>query len=91
MTHLPPCRWLVGAALGLYLYVGLPPTAVLFYELHHLTGIGWIYWGYSFFKAAGYYFGTFDYRLIVCVAVALLVAAPWPTWWHALRGRGVPA
>ncbi|MFT5485013.1 MAG: hypothetical protein ACI9GW_003683, partial [Halieaceae bacterium] len=48
-------------------------TAVLFYELYHLTGIGPIYWGYSVFKAGGYYFGIWEYQLISCVLVSALI------------------
>ena len=66
-------RWIVASLLGLYLYYLLPATAVLFYELYHLTGIGAVYWGYSAFKAGGYYFGVWEYQLVTCVLVTLLV------------------
>ena len=65
------CLW--AAAIVLYLYFMLPATATLFFELYHLTGIGPIYWGYSGFKAAGYYFGVWDYQLLTCVLVALVI------------------
>ena len=68
-------RWLIAAAVGLYLYFLLPATATLFYELYHLTEIGPVYWGYSAFKAAGYYFGTWEYQLLTCLLVAAAIVA----------------
>ena len=68
-----PKRWIVAFLLGLYLYFLLPATAVLFFELYHLTGISAVYWGYSAFKAGGYYFGIWEYQLVTCVLVTLLV------------------
>jgi hypothetical protein len=65
--------WAFAIAIALYLYFLLPATAVLFYELHHLTGIDSIYWGYSIFKAAGYYFGVWPYQLLACIGVALAI------------------
>ena len=50
-----PLRLLVAVLLAAYLYLGLPATATLFYELYHVIGIGAIYWAYSGFKAAGYF------------------------------------
>ena len=70
-------RLVIATAVGLYLYFLLPATAVLFYELYHLTGIDAIYWGYSAFKAGGYYFGTWQYQLLTCVIVsAAIVLVP---------------
>ncbi len=66
-------RWIIALAAALYLYFLLPATAVIFYELYHLTHIGAIYWGYSGFKAAGYYLGIFEYRLLVCLSVAAAI------------------
>ena len=66
-------RWLIAVVAGLYLYFLLPATAVMFYELYHLTGFGPVYWGYSAFKAGGYYFGTWDYQLYGCVLVTLFI------------------
>ena len=66
-------RWIVALLLGLYLYYLLPATAVLFYELYHLTGIAPINSTYSAFKAGGYYFGVWEYQLVTCVLVTLLV------------------
>ncbi|MBP6682137.1 MAG: hypothetical protein KA159_02405 [Halioglobus sp.] len=63
-------RWIIAIAAALYLYFLLPATASLFYELYHLTHIGPLYWGYSGLKAAGYYFGVYEYRLAVCLLVA---------------------
>jgi hypothetical protein len=66
-------RLVIATAVGLYLYFLLPATAVLFYELYHLTGIDAIYWGYSAFKAGGYYFGTWQYQLFTCVIVSAAI------------------
>ena len=66
-------RWVVALCVGLYLYYLLPATAVLFYELYHLTGVGLVYWGYSGFKAAGYYFGVWEYQLLTCALVTLVI------------------
>lgn len=66
-------RWIVAVVVGLYLYYLLPATAALFYELYHLTQFGPIYWGYTAFKAGGYYFGIWDYQLLCCVLVALAI------------------
>lgn len=63
-------RWMIAIAAALYLYFLLPATASIFYELYHLTHIEPLYWGYSGFKAAGYYFGAYEYRLAVCLLVA---------------------
>jgi hypothetical protein len=65
-------RWMIAFAVALYLYLLLPATADLFYELYHLTHIGPVYWLYSGFKAAGYYLGVYEYRVLAC----LLLAAP---------------
>ena len=71
-------RWLIAIAVGLYLYFLLPATATLFYELYHLTNFGPVYWGYSAFKAAGYYFGIWEYQLLACLLVsAVIVAVPY--------------
>ena len=66
-------RWIIAIATALYLYFLLPATAVLFYELYHLTHIGAIYWGYSGFKAAGYYLGVYEYRALVCLLLAAAI------------------
>jgi hypothetical protein len=66
-------RWIIAIAAGLYLYFLLPATADMFYELYHLTHIGPIYWGYSGFKAAGYYLGSYEYRLLVCLLLAAAI------------------
>ena len=67
-------RWLLALLAGSYLYLLLPATAVLFYELYHLTMIEAFYWGYAEFKAAGYYFGNWEYQLVTCAAVSLAIA-----------------
>jgi hypothetical protein len=71
---IPLRRGLIAIAVAIYLYFFLPATATLFYELYHLTHIDAVYWGYSGFKAAGYYFGIYEYRLPVCALVALTIA-----------------
>lgn len=81
------CRILVAVSVGLYLRFFLPATAVLFYESYHLTQIGPIYWGYSLFKAAGYYFGTWPYQTLVCLLVALAIVVPWGNALRAIRSR----
>ena len=65
--------WLIAAGVVLYLYFLLPATAVFFYELHHLTGVDAIYWGYSGFKAAGYYLGVADSRHLICLGAGVLI------------------
>jgi len=66
-------RCVVALALAAYLYFLLPATATFFYELYHLTEIGFVYWGYSAFKAAGYYFSVWPYQLHTCIAVAAVI------------------
>ena len=78
-TYLKPL--LLGLVVALYLRFLLLPTAAFFYELHHLTGIDFIYWGYSGFKVAGYYFGVWEHQTITCVAVAIAIFG-----FAALRG-----
>lgn len=65
--------WLIAIGLALYLYFLLPATATFFYELYHLTGIDPVYWGYGGFKAAGYYLGVADGRVLICVAAGAVV------------------
>ena len=77
---------IIAVAVALYLYFLLPATAVLFYELYHLTHIGAVYWGYSGFKAAGYYLGVYEYRLLVCVLVGMAAVAI-PAVIKKLRGK----
>ncbi len=66
---------LISIAVGFYLKFLLIPTGVLFYELHHATGIDFIYWGYSIFKGAGYYFGVWQYQTLTCVLVSISLFA----------------
>jgi len=77
-------RWIIAVAAALYFYFLLPATADMFFALYHLTHLGPIYWGYSGFKAAGYYFGIYEYRLLVCLllAVAIIVI---PSLFNKLR------
>lgn len=70
---IPARRWLIAIGTALYLYFLLPVTAVAFYELYHLTHIEAVYWGYSSFKAAGYYLGTWEYRELSCLGVAAVI------------------
>tara|TARA_R110000823_G_scaffold305166_3_gene427080 strand:+ start:5387 stop:5644 length:258 start_codon:yes stop_codon:yes gene_type:complete len=83
---IPLRRWLLAIAVVVYLYFLLPVSAVMFYELYHLTKIDPVYWGYSIFKAAGYYFSTWEYRVhsLVAVAVAILLL---PLLFEKLRGK----
>ena len=64
---------IIAIAVGFYLKYLLIPTGVLFYELHHATGIDFVYWGYSIFKGAGYYFGVWEHQTITCVVVAIAI------------------
>lgn len=66
-------RCIVAVCVAAYLYFLLPATATVFFELYHLTDIGPIYWGYSAFKAAGYYFGVSPYQLPVCLGIAAAI------------------
>jgi uncharacterized membrane protein len=66
-------RWIIALAISLYLYFLLPATAYLFYELYHLTQVDAVYWGYSGFKAAGYYLSVYEHRLLVCLLVAAAI------------------
>ncbi|MDZ7781654.1 MAG: hypothetical protein U5K56_01445 [Halioglobus sp.] len=77
-------RLVIALLAALYLYYLLPATAVAFYELYHLTEIGAIYWGYSGFKAAGYYFGTWEYRLHTCIGLAIAIVVL-PAVIHKIR------
>ncbi|HEY6131650.1 MAG TPA: hypothetical protein VIV27_06500 [Halioglobus sp.] len=72
-TLMPMRRWIIALAIALYLYYLLPATATLFYELYHYTQIDPLYWGYSGFKVAGYYFETYAYRLPACLLIAAAI------------------
>ncbi|NND66527.1 MAG: hypothetical protein HKN19_02970 [Halioglobus sp.] len=72
-----PKRITCALVIAGWLYFLLPATATLFYELYHLTGIGAIYWGYSGFKAAGYYFGIWKFQWLACIVVAGIIIF-WP-------------
>ena len=82
--------WIIALAVALWLYLLLPHTATLFYELYHLTGIGFLYWGYSGLKAGSYYFGNWEYQAAACAVVALAIGGL-PMLVRALRGGGQPA
>lgn len=83
-------RLIIAVAVALYLRFLLPATAWLFYELYHLSGIGPVYWGYSLFKAAGYYFGQWPGQSAACIAVALLIATPWRALFRRTRKSSNP-
>jgi hypothetical protein len=76
---------IIALAIGLWLRFALGATAVMFYELYHLTEIGPIYWGYSAFKAADYYFSIWPYQDLVCAAVVVLLVAI--AAWRGARGK----
>ena len=81
---LPKRRCLFAVAATLYLYFLLPATADMFFTLYHKTHIGPLYWGYSGFKAAGYYFGIYEYRALACVLLAMAIIAV-PSLFKMLR------
>lgn len=70
-------RLILALGVALYLRFLLMPTAALCYETYHLTGVEAVYWGYSLFKAAGYYFGIWPYQTPACIGVAVLIGVPW--------------
>lgn len=80
-------RLLLALGVALYLKFLLIPTGVVFYELHHLTGIDGVYWGYSLFKGAGYYFGIWPWQNLACIGVALLIAVPWRRTFRLLNNQ----
>jgi hypothetical protein len=65
--------WIIALAAALYLYFLLPATADMFFGFYHLTHLGPLYWGYSGFKAAGYYFGIYEHRLLACLLLAVAI------------------
>jgi len=83
--HISKRLWAIAITVALYFYFLLPATAQIFYELYHLTNIGPIYWGYSSFKAAGYYFSVYEYRFLVCLVVAAIIIVV-PTIMKKFRG-----
>jgi glycerol-3-phosphate acyltransferase PlsY len=78
-------RWIIALAAAFYLYFLLPATADMFFALYHLTHIGPLYWGYSGFKAAAYYFGIYEYRLLACLLLAAAIIVI-PALFKKLRG-----
>ncbi len=64
---------IISMLIGAYLKFGLLPTATVFYELHHLTGIDFIYILYSIFKGVGYYFSVWPMQTAACIIVALVI------------------
>ena len=83
---IPMRRWVIALCAALYVYFLLPATAVVFYELYHLVKVEAVYWGYSAFKAAGYYLGASGYKLAVSAGVALTILLL-PVLFAKLRGR----
>ena len=71
-----------GAAVAIFLLYCLEPTAWLFYELHHLTGIDPVYYGYSLFRAGGHFFGEWAYHVRASLLLGVLIALP---WWQGLK------
>jgi apolipoprotein N-acyltransferase len=63
-----------GLVVALFLRFGLEPLGWLCYEASHATGIGWLYWGYTVFRGAGYAFGLWPYQALACLAAGLLVS-----------------
>lgn len=82
-------RLVIAVLAALYLKYLLIPTGVVFYELYHLTKVDAVYWGYTLFKGAGYYFGIWPYQTAVCVLVAMMIAIPWRAGFAYLTGRHV--
>lgn len=80
-------RLIGGVAVAIFLLWCLEPTAWLFYELHHLTGIGPIYYGYSVFRAGGYFLGQSALHVPISLLLGLLVALPWWQGLKSLLGR----
>ena len=68
-----PRSWFIALAVALYLYFLLPATADVLFRLYHMTHFDPVYWGYSGFKAAGYYLGAYEHRILVCVLVAAVI------------------
>ena len=85
MQHALPRALAWGVAVALYLRFGLEPTGWLFYELTHLTGIDWLYWGYTAFRGGGYALGLWSYQLAACLAAGALVGLL--VYWRR-SGRG---
>ncbi len=89
MTHpakrsLPGIKtWVWAIGVALFLKYLLEPTGWLFYELHHLTGIDSVYWGYTVFRGGGYFFNQWAYQSITCLGVGLLILAI--GWWRGAR------
>lgn len=77
-------RALIGLGVAIFLYALLEPVAWFFYELHHLTGVGFIYYFYSAFRAFGYYFGAWEYHGLTSVLIGVLSALP---WWEAMKSQ----
>ena len=82
-----PRRLLVALMVALWLRFLLIPTAWLFYELYHLTGVHAVYWGYGLFRAVGYYFGGWPYQTVACVVVAVVIGMPWREVRNVLESR----
>jgi len=64
---------IAGVLLALWLSFGLDATAMFFYELYHLSGVEFVYWGYSAFKVAGYYYGAWPLQAFASAAAGTLL------------------
>jgi len=64
---------LISVLIGTYLKFGLLPTATVFYELHHFTGLDFVYILYSIFKAVGYYLSVWPMHTAVCIMTASII------------------
>ncbi len=64
---------IISVLIGAYLKFGLLPTATVFYELHHFTGIDFVYVLYAVFKAVGYYFSVWPMQTAACITIATLI------------------
>ena len=78
---------IAAALLTLWLRFGLTATAMFFYELYHLTGVEFVYWGYSLFKVAGYYFSVWSLQTLASVAAGALLFLLFS--WRGRRAGGL--
>ena len=74
--RLSPKRFVMAAALGLWLYFLLPATATAMYELYHMLPLEPLYWLYGGLKAGSFYFDQWPYKLAACIAAGGLVILP---------------
>jgi hypothetical protein len=77
----------VSSSVALYLKFLLLTTAGLFYELHHLTAVEFIYWFYSAFKVAAVYFAQWPAQNLF-LALLWLVLTGLLYWRRRRKIRG---